>query len=161
MIYFECYSDETFLSSLGVIAKDLDHSFSKGNVCNKLDRSLNCVGLVDEDPNEPQPRFIQEIFNQNRVTFKDKNLIFCFDKRTSNKLVLIRPNIEVWSVKIAQDLKIDLEKKPYQLSSNSNRLHEMLAFSRNIKKFAAFKQFFVDSKNHHSIVQIKEFIFSK
>ncbi len=161
MIYFECYSDETFLSSLGVIAKDLDHSFSKGNVCNKLDRSLNCVGLVDEDPNEPQPRFIQEIFNQNRVTFKDKNLIFCFDKRTSNKLVLIRPNIEVWSVKIAQDLKIDLEKKPYQLSSNSNRLHEMLAFSRNIKKFAAFKQFFVDSKNHHSIVQVKEFIFSK
>jgi hypothetical protein len=161
MIYFECYSDETFLSSLGVIAKDLDHSFSKGNVCNKLDRSLNCVGLVDEDPNEPQPRFIQEIFNQNRVTFKDKNLIFCFDKRTSNKLVLIRPNIEVWSVKIAQDLKIDLEKKPYQLSSNSNRLHEVLAFSRNIKKFAAFKQFFVDSKNHHSIVQVKEFIFSK
>jgi hypothetical protein len=161
MIYFECYSDETFLSSLGVTSKDLDHSFSKGNVCNKLDRSLNCVGLVDEDPNEPQPRFIQEIFNQNRVTFKDKNLIFCFDKRTSNKLVLIRPNIEVWSVKIAQDLKIDLEKKPYQLSSNSNRLHEMLAFSRNKKKFAAFKQFFVDSKNHHSIVQVKEFIFSK
>lgn len=161
MIYFECYSDETFLSSLGINSKDLDHSFSKGNVCNKLQRSFANVGVVDEDPREPQPHYIQNLFSQSKITFKDQNLIFCFDGKNSNKLIIIRPNLEGWATRIADELKIDLVKNPYRLSSNPTILHEMLAFSKNKKNFASFKQFFIDAQNHESIAKIKKFISSK
>ncbi|MBY0435335.1 MAG: hypothetical protein K2U26_14605 [Cyclobacteriaceae bacterium] len=158
MIYFECYSDEAFLLSLGVPSKSIEHSFSKENVCNKLRRDKNSVGLVDEDPNEAQPHFIEDLINSQRIAYKDSNLIFLLDKNADNKLVLIRPNIEAWSIEVARDLKIDLTSSDYNLSNKESKLHELLSFAKNQKQLASFKKFFGHASNHPSIAKIKEFI---
>jgi predicted RNA-binding protein len=158
MIYFECYSDEVFLLSLGVPSKNIQHSFSKGNVCNKLQRDRNSVGLVDEDPNEAQPHFIEDLLKSQRIVYKDLNLIFLLDKTANNKLILIRPNIEAWSIKIAIDLKIDLRSSEYHLSSKESELHELLSFSKNQRKLSSFKTFLKDASAHPSILKVKDFI---
>jgi hypothetical protein len=158
MIYFECYSDEAFLLSLGLSSKSMQHSFSKGNVCNKLQRDRNSVGLVDEDPNEAQPHFITDLLKNKRFVYKDQNLIFLQDIDLNNKLILIRPNIEAWSIKIAKDLKIDLRSSRYKLSNKESELHELLSFSRNQKELSSFKTFLRDASAHLSIFKVKEFI---
>ncbi len=158
MIYFECYSDQAFLQSLGLSAKQLDHSFSKGNVCNKLEKNSNSIGFADEDPKEFQPKFIRELIQSKRMVYEDLYLILFDIPKTENKLVLIRPNIEAWSIRIAQELKIDLTSSQYRLSNNEEELHEMLGFARNKRKLTALKNFFTNSTNHSSILKIKEFI---
>jgi len=158
MIYFECYSDQAFLHSLGVTSKNMDHSFSKGNVCNKLQRSTNSIGLVDEDPGETQPSFIRYLIEAQRIVYNDQYLILFSDPKTQNRLILIRPNIEAWSIRIAKDLEIDLSSSSFNLSSNEDELHELLGFARNHRMLESFKNFFIGASKHPAIIRIKDFI---
>ena len=90
MIYFECYSDQAFLTGIGIPSKNMEHSFSKGNVCNKLQKNLSSIGLVDEDPNEIQPKFIRYLIEAQRIVYEDQYLTLFSDPKTKNKLILIR-----------------------------------------------------------------------
>ena len=156
MIYFECYSDQAFLTGIGIPSKNMEHSFSKGNVCNKLQKNLSSIGLVDEDPNEIQPKFIRYLIEAQRIVYEDQYLTLFSDPKTKNKLILIRPNIEAWSIRIAQELKIDLKKN--NLSNNEDELHELLGFSKNRYELNSFMDFFKDASKHPSIVKVREFI---
>jgi hypothetical protein len=158
MIYFECYSDEAFLRGLEIPSKRMEHAFSKGNVCNKLQRDTHSVGIVDEDPNDAQPHLIQSLFQSQKVTFKNQDLILAYDNRTDNKLILIRPNIEKWAIKIAHQLKINLNAKPYLLSDVENELHGLLGFAKNKRKLESFTDFFKDASSHPSIIKIREIL---
>lgn len=156
MIYFECYSDQAFLTGVGILSKNTEHSFSKGNVCNKLQKNHSSIGLADEDPNEIQPRFIKYLVEAQRKFYEDQYLIFFSDPKTNNKLILIRPNIEAWSIRIANELKIDLEA--FGLSSDHRKLHARLGFAKNHRELESFSNFFRNAAMHSSIVKIKEFI---
>ena len=158
MIYFECYSDQAFLRSLDFSRKDIDHSFSKGNVCNKLQKTTDSVGLTDEDPTETQPRYISLLMQSGTKIYEDQYLVFLKDQVKRNKLILVRPNIEAWALRIAKDLKLDLSSVAFQLSNNESELHEILGFSRNHKKLENFSAFFKKASTHSSISKIKDFI---
>ena len=156
MIYFECYSDQAFLTSLGIPAKNLDHSFNKGNVCNKLQKSVNAIGLADEDPNEAQPRFIRELIQAKRIIHEDVHLILFLDTQTNNRLIIIRPNIEAWAIRLAKDLKIKLED--FTLANDEFKLHAQLGFAKNQRKLESFKMFFKEASKHPAILKVREFI---
>ena len=156
MIYFECYSDQAFLTGIGVSLKNTEHSFSKGNVCNKLQKNNGSIGLADEDPGEIQPRFIRYLTEAQRIVYKDQYLILFSDPKTKNRLILIRPNIEGWTIRIAQELKIDLNA--LSLPTDENGLHEALGFAKNQNQLKSFKELFTLVAAHPSVVRIKEFV---
>ncbi len=56
----ECEPDEVLVRSLGVPKKKIRHVHSKGNVCRRLLKNKNSVGVVDEDPESVQPSYIQK-----------------------------------------------------------------------------------------------------
>jgi hypothetical protein len=158
MIYFECYSDQTFLRSLEIPKRITDHSLNKGNVCNKLQRNTNSIGLVDEDPFEAQPLYIRNLLMSKRIVHEDQYVILFFEPKPNNKLILIRPNIERWSIRIAMELGVDLSEPRFALSNDERELHEMLGFSKNHKKLDKFCEFFKLVSKHDSISRIKDFI---
>lgn len=61
MIYVECKPDTTLLSVLGVPRKEIFHAGGKGNVCVRLSKITDSKGLVDEDPESPQPGYLKKL----------------------------------------------------------------------------------------------------
>ncbi|MDZ7401133.1 MAG: hypothetical protein ONB37_13300 [candidate division KSB1 bacterium] len=120
MIFVECNADKTLLTSLGIQAKDIYHVFSKGNVCNRLRKNKNCIGLVDEDPDSGQPQYLETL-----ALISDKNDVKVLnDKNNQNYLIVLCPRLEDWIVAAAQQAEVDLAS--YNLPANGNALHKVV-----------------------------------
>ena len=55
MIYVECFPDFTLINTLGFSRREIVHAGSKGKVCNRLRKTYNSKGVIDEDPLAHQP----------------------------------------------------------------------------------------------------------
>ncbi len=156
MIFFECYADEVFLKVLGFSKKSIEHSFGRSRVCFKLSNAKNSMGLIDEDPNSPKEPYLRYLYGFPPI-FEDESITFFYDKKSNNKMLVIRPNLEEWSLKLAKDRNIDLGNV-YNLSNDVKKLHNDLAFYRNIQKFNAFEALLNSLSDHKTIIKIKELI---
>ena len=61
MIYVECDTDVALVKNLDIPKKEIIHAGNKGNVCNRLRKTKNSIGLIDEDPQSGQPRYIKNL----------------------------------------------------------------------------------------------------
>lgn len=156
MTFFECYADEILLKHLGFSKRNTEHSFGRSSVCFKLSKSSSSIGLIDEDPNSPKEPYLKYLYTL-QPAYEDEYLICFNDKKQVNKLIVIRPNLEEWSLRLARDKQIDLVKQ-YNLSNNVKKLHEDLMLSKNLKKFQSFGKFLSDISDHTALVKIKELI---
>ncbi len=129
MIYLECYPDETLAKSLGIPKAKITHSFSKGNVCNKLEKNIGSTGLVDEDPYSTQPTYIEKL----RLTENKEDVKILHDDQSGNRVIILCPNLEEWILKAVTEAKMDISK--YGLPNDSDELHK--AINTNLKKFDA------------------------
>lgn len=120
MIYLECEADKTLVSALGIPRKEIKHMFSKGNVCNRLEKSKNSKGLVDEDPLSPQPSYIGKL----RPISNKHGIKLLLDEKNQNYLIVLCPRLEDWVLNVTIEAKIDLLN--YGLPSDPNKLHETL-----------------------------------
>lgn len=117
-VFVECNPDEILAVSLGVRKKILTHSNDKGRVCNSLEKKVDSVGMIDEDPESSQPTYISKLkFVEEH--FKVKVL---YDKKSNNKLIIIRPRLEEW-ILISELLQIKSPALLYlqvQISTSPN-----------------------------------------
>lgn len=137
MIYLECYGDEALVKSLGATSKMIKHTFSKGEVCNMLRKDSNAIGIIDEDPYSGKPQY--EKFMLDRVVFENSNLILCLDQSSKNRLVIIRPKLEDFVLKLADDCKVSDNRIP----NTAKGLYDYLTLKRNTRKFEFFRDFIV------------------
>jgi hypothetical protein len=155
MTFFECYADEILLRILGFSKKNIEHSFGRSRVCSKLSKTTDAIGLIDEDPNTAREPYLKYLFST-IPAFEDDYLIYLQDKKLANRLIVVRPDLENWALKLARDQKIDLQKK-YGLSNNVKELKELMLL-KNGKKLEAFEEFLRDVSDHKAIEKIKELI---
>lgn len=120
MIFVECNADKTLLTSLGIGTQEICHAFSKGNVCNRLRKNKNCIGLVDEDPGSGQPQYLGTL-----TMVSDENAVRVLNDETNqNKLIVLCPRLEDWIVAAAKQAEVDLAT--YKLPANGNALHKVV-----------------------------------
>jgi hypothetical protein len=147
MIYLECDSDKALVSSLGISRKEIKHSFSKGNVCNRLLNSKNSKGLVDEDPSSTQPTYIRKL---KPISNKDGIKFFC-DERNENYLIMLCPRLEEWILMVAKEVSIDMSN--YGLPSDACRLHSTINTNT---KLDSFKRLIKDIEQKSSMLKTLE-----
>lgn len=124
MIYLECYSDEALVKTLGVHKKGIFHSYSKGNVCKKLEKSINSKGLVDEDPFSTQPSYVGKL----KTKSHEYNIKLLYDEIAKNHLIVLCPRLEDWILKAAKEAGINI--KDYSLPDDANELHKIINANR-------------------------------
>lgn len=129
MIFVECKPDEILVKTLGVRKKNITHSGGKGNVCNRLRNSTNSKGLVDEDPESVQPRYLK---GMQLIANKDGIKLFKDGKR-QNLLIVLRPMLESWIVKTASEVEIDLSR--FDLPDGGNKIKKVINQPANLKNF--------------------------
>jgi len=136
MYYVECNPDKALLCTLGISKKQVIHSFGKGNVCNRLKKTSNAIGLVDEDPKSAQPSYIKTLELTN---IKDEIKLY-FDSKTDNQLIMLCPRLEEWIVLAARSANKDIMK--YGLPDNANELHKVI----NVRQHS-FQQLITNIRN--------------
>jgi hypothetical protein len=159
MNFFECYADESFLKCFGFTAKQLSggHSFSRSKVSSKLKKVNNSLGLIDEDPGSPKDEYLSQLLKL-KPLYSDNNVIVISEPSQNNRLFVIKPNLESWSVRIAKELGIDLENPKYRLSMDPKKLHSILSQKDNERARSKLTDFISDASGHPSIVALKKFL---
>ena len=61
MIYVECKPDFILVNNLGASKKEIIYGGGKAEVCRKMMKTENCIGLVDEDPASIQPPYLRKL----------------------------------------------------------------------------------------------------
>lgn len=153
MIYLECYADEALVKSFGVTSKMIKHAFNKGEVCNLLSKSSNSIGIVDEDPNSGKPQYERRMLLN--VVHESSLLKLCYDEKTGNKLIVLRPRLENFILQIAKENNISSGKIPKE----AKKLYEFLTHKRSLQKFEVFKDFIQQlAKEDKTLLQFVNFI---
>lgn len=122
IFFVECSPDELFIQKIGIPKKNIVHAYSKGRVCKRLSKSTHGVGVVDEDPGSPQPRYLRNmkiLENSQKHSFK-----ILFDEKRNNYMVVISPRLEEWIIEASKESKINMGK--YNLPENGYRLHRVI-----------------------------------
>jgi SepF-like predicted cell division protein (DUF552 family) len=78
----------------------IHHAGSKSGVLKKLDKWKGCMGLIDEDPESPQPPKLREI----QLEPAGNNIKV--GKYKGNVVVVLCPELEGWVVKVARNAGI-------------------------------------------------------
>ncbi len=132
-IFVECNPDELLVRKLGIPKKYIRHAGSKGNVCRKLEKSTGNIGLIDEDPESPQPSYIKRLINasQNLDRYHKFGIKVLRDERRDNLVIILSPRLEEWIIASTKELKISIEY--YGLPSDGNRLHQNINI--HLRKF--------------------------
>ncbi|MGI0011058.1 MAG: hypothetical protein ACREAE_06640 [Nitrosopumilaceae archaeon] len=120
MIYLECDPDKALVQTLGLSAKEIKHVYSKGNVCNRLAKSSQSKGLVDEDPLSAQPSYIRKL----RLQSHEHQIKILYDEKAHNRLIVLCPRLEEWVLRAAQDAGVNIQD--YGLPNNANQLHHII-----------------------------------
>jgi len=155
MIFFECYADESLLRSIGVVSRRLSggHSFGRSNVMKRLSKAGNSIGLIDEDPGSTRDGYLESLLS-GKPDYADKYIIYTTDPKNSNKLVVIKPDLEGLILNIAEDLKKNL--KNYGLGSTKRELSDQLKIQKNKRHNEKLIGFLQDAGNHPTIIKLKE-----
>jgi len=131
-IFVECSNDKYLAGELTNILKTLcnksvdpDHVGSKSKVLKILfGKSINSIGLVDEDPGSPWPKNYNHV-RSNKVKYSD-DLFYYVELENENILVIISPRLEDWLVKICEK-----SLNPEKLHRNTKLFEEVFDRCRN------------------------------
>ena len=158
MIFYECFADKTFLECFGLTAKSLvgGHSFGRSRVSAKLRKSERSVGVIDEDPGASMDNYLKHLLLLPAI-YKDDFLICIDDRKLTNRLIVLKPNLEALIVRIARDLRIDLTKQ-YNLPNTMRDLHEVLRIENNHPERAKLAKFVEDNIKHPTFKRLGEIL---
>ncbi len=133
-VYFECDNDEALLDIFFIPKKSKKHSFSKGNVCNSLGKVSDSIGMVDEDPQTQQNKYITSL---GKPIKNNHNIKVFVDSKRNNKVVMLCPRLEEWLYGVAN--KNGINPTDYELPKSPDELHE-LEFQKIKNKLSNFLQ---------------------
>ena len=124
MIYVECKPDGVLVRHLtGLPGRQVPHEIQgRGAVCNRLTKTRDAVGMVDEDPGSPQPRYMRQLSPSREIVHLGLKLYL--DKNRNNRLVVLCPRLEEWLLRAADDLGLSMGD--YGLPERAKRLHSVI-----------------------------------
>ena len=102
-VFVECNADVALVSALGVGKERIEHAFDKGRVCKKTEARGEAVGLIDEDPDVGQPRYLERL----RVASESLG-VRLLNEGNRLKIVVLCPRLEDWLEQGAKDAGLDL-----------------------------------------------------
>ena len=124
MIYVECKADEALVRTLtGLPRREVIHELKgKPEVVNQVRSRSNTRGLVDEDPQQLQPPYLERM----RIVqyMPERGLRVLGDGARGNHLVVLCPRLEEWIVRAAREAGVDLGR--YGLPNNPLELHKVI-----------------------------------
>ena len=121
-IHLECKPDEVLVKALGFSRKAVRHHNDKGRVCNTLQKHLNEVGMIDEDPMAPQPTYLASLLV---VAGESKhNLRVLTDTARGHKVIIVCPRLEEWIIQVAVGQQVDMGQ--FGLPSKASTLHKLI-----------------------------------
>ncbi|MDK2781940.1 MAG: hypothetical protein PWR13_968 [Archaeoglobi archaeon] len=129
LLYVECHPDTVLVRTLGIPRREIRHVHSKGNVCNRLSKSENSKGLLDEDPYSSQPNYLKKL----RLVDERDDLKLLMDNRNSNKVIVVCPTLEGWIIATSKEAGINL--RDFSLPDDPHGLHKII--NLNLDKFEA------------------------
>lgn len=121
MIYVEGKADEALVIGLGLTRQEVSRELNKDEVLKQLARQTDCRGMVDEDPNSPQPIQLSRMIVA--VEYDQLGLRVYDDTARHNRVILLRPRLEEWLLRAAGDAGLDVGGRRYNLPSSPTRLH--------------------------------------
>ena len=122
MIYVECNPDFALIKSFGIPKKNIIHAKNKSEVCKKLKKNGNSKGLVDEDPDSPQPSYMRKL--EIKEDLPNHKLKLLINRSNDSNLIVVCPTLEAWILKATKEAKIDIKK--YGLPNNAEKLHKII-----------------------------------
>ena len=124
MIYVECKPDGVLVRQVtGLPSRQVTHEIKgKGEVCNRLTKTRDAVGMVDEDPGKTQPTYMSQISLSR--DFANLGLKLYLDRNRNNRVVVLRPRLEEWLLRAAADLGLSM--RDYGLPERVNRFHRVI-----------------------------------
>jgi len=138
VVFVECNPDKLLLQKLSIPKKKIFHAGSKSEVCKKLSKSVNSVGVVDEDPFSIQPRYIEKlktIENSQKLGIK-----VLLDETNNNLVIILSPRLEEWIIGASKEVKISMNR--YGLPKDGNKLHKVI--NSNLDKFERLLEDLID-----------------
>ncbi len=124
MIYIECNPDLALVKSLiNVPRRGIVHEYKgKEEICKRLRKQDDSIGLIDEDPLSTQPSYVKEAGLEGDHSEHDLKLLY--HRASNNYLVVLCPRLEEWVLKAARETGIDVRK--YDLPNDAARLHRYI-----------------------------------
>lgn len=119
MILVECKPDEVLIRALGVPHHRIRHCRGKGQVCRKLERAENTLGLLDEDPGSTQPARIRRQKPEEKLPYGLK-----IYRMGGNQLVVLCPRLEEWVLEAAREA--GLRASDFGLPEGGPDLHRVI-----------------------------------
>lgn len=147
LLYVECHPDTVLVRTLGIPKREIRYVHSKGNVCNRLSKSRDSVGLIDEDPNSAQPNYLKTL----KLVEEKHDLRLLADKN-NNRVVVICPTLESWIVVASREAGISLKK--FNLPDDPYKLHQHV--NLKLDKFEQLIKELID--NSQRIKTLKRFL---
>jgi len=153
MIFVECKPDEILVKKLiSSKKKQIIHAGNVSEVCKRLQKTKNSIGLIDEDPGKIWPPYKEQLLRNAKIEEKC-GIKVVYDKERNNYLILLCPRLEEWICKVVKDAKISLNK--FGLPDDPEKLHETI--NANLDKFEKLLNDIL-LKNIPSIVGLKKIL---
>ncbi|MFN8353287.1 MAG: hypothetical protein U0Y10_02470 [Spirosomataceae bacterium] len=147
-VIVEGIPDAALMKVFGFTTKQIIKEGSKGNVCNRLEKSTQMLGMVDEDPTSAgQPKYLKSL----TLTDERYEIKTYFDSQRQNKLIVLCPNLEEWLLNVVRKEKVELDKL-FGLPTSAQKLHKVI--NHEIPKFEKLINSLIE-KNTTSIVYLK------
>lgn len=144
----ECKPDYVLVKKVANIPrKKVIHAGNKAEVCKRLRKRSNCIGLVDEDPGSGQPCYLKEMNKE-----KELGDLKVFSDKNGNRLIMLCPRLEAWILRNAAEANVDVKR--YNLPDDDVKLHRIINI--NIKKFEKLIDDLIDCEKIKSLKQLLE-----
>ena len=148
LLILECKPDEKLAMALGIARKQIRHQNDKGQVCNFLKKSTGNIGLIDEDPNSAQPKYLA-----NCTIISSQWNIKELSDRSGNVILIVSPRLEEWICQACLYSQIDLGK--FGLPLDPKQLHKEV--NHKLPKFGDLVTELLTSKSPH-LVHLKNLL---
>lgn len=146
MIFLECVPDEALVMTLGIVRKQIRHEDDKGEVCKKVSGHQNVKGLIEEDPEIAQPKYIRSL----TLVTEKHNIRLWRDYQSGNDVIMICPKLETWIINVCQKERLDITK--FGLPHKPNQLHKVLN-----TRLVQWKNLlrYLEENNNEAIIHLK------
>lgn len=106
MIHLECDNDEALMIALGAKREQISHHAGKGRVSKGLSNSTSPsdIGLIDQDPGQPPPRYLREFYLVEQIPALGLSL--SKHPNEGKRLIEIQPDLEPWLYLIGKSVGI-------------------------------------------------------
>ena len=124
MIYVECKPDATLVLRLtGLRRRQVVHELKgKAEICKKISQRRDSKALLDEDPGNIQPTYLQMIRLSRDM--REHGIKIYRDESRGNQVFVLCPTLEEWILAAARSASIDVTK--YSLPTTQSRLHRVI-----------------------------------